>query len=232
MKAKNILKAAAISTLILFGTTNAAAHSNHDHSTLTHKWEFSNDIKNKIARSMDRGMAPGSVGLTKFEQNKMNHYGIKIGNKFRSTMSGNTLTVERTSMGIRILDVDKMMKMGTERTLPIQKLNEYSRISGGVTHHGHDHSRIPAEWTFGQKTHDRIFYRLHDEHPVASVGLSHFEQKLFDEYGIKVGQVLKTRVLGLPFTFERTSSGVAVHKTLEGESVAEVINGSSQNDRF
>ncbi len=232
MKAQNILKAAAISTLIFFGATNAAAHSNHDHSTVKYKWEFSNDIKNKIARSVDQRMSPGSVGLTKFEQKKMNHYGIKVGNKFRTIIGAHTLTVERTSMGIRILDVDKIMKASTERTLPIQRLNSVKRVSGGVAHHGHDHSRVPAEWTFGQATHDRIFYRLHDEHPVASVGLSKFEQKLFDEYGIKVGQVLNTRVLGLPFTFERTSSGVAVHKTLEGDSVAQLSEGSNSNDRF
>ncbi len=230
---KNIFKVGVISIGLLLGAQSAAAHSDHDHSMVPFKWEFSSDIKNKIDRSLVRPVSKGMIGLSKFEQKKLGHYGIEVGNTFRSMIDGNTLTVERTTTGLQILDVSPLARTSNEMTYPVHALAETVRTSASPSNHsGHDHSVLRVNWMFGKESHDIIFHRLHETHHRAFIGLSSFEQKMMEEYGIKAGNRLLTRILGMPFTMERTLSGVVVYQNDVQGDVAQFPMNSGERVRF
>ncbi len=79
-------------------------HIGHDHKLLSIEWIFGNATNSKIVKHMFEGKGTLSVGLTNLEQNLLNEYGIKTGNKFQLSISGHSFLVERTSSGLKILN--------------------------------------------------------------------------------------------------------------------------------
>jgi len=78
-------------------------HPGHDHRHLALAWVFDDAIKNKIHNNVFFGDASGAVGLAKREQKLLARYGIRVGNSFRAHVDGMTFTMQRTSLGLRIL---------------------------------------------------------------------------------------------------------------------------------
>ena len=68
---------------------------------------------------------------------------------------------------------------------------------------------LPYEWSFGDSTQNRIDGRL-DSKGVVFVGLNRFEQKLLNNYNIKVGNQFHTVINGQTTMAERTSGGLKV----------------------
>lgn len=81
------------------GDTN---HSGHDHAMTPYEWSFGESTQNRIADRLNSKKMV-FVGLTKFEQDLLNNYGIKIGNKFHTDINGQTTMAERTSGGLKIM---------------------------------------------------------------------------------------------------------------------------------
>lgn len=87
------------SSRISIGSDN---HSGHDHSLLPYEWSFGESTQNRIAARLDsKGMV--FVGLTKFEQNLLDNYNVKVGNQFHTVINGQTTMAERTSGGMKIM---------------------------------------------------------------------------------------------------------------------------------
>jgi hypothetical protein len=194
--------------LFLFANV-AAAHSEHDHSQLSLQWKFSKQAEVKIQA---RGTLQGNgyyIGLSSHEQNTMKHYGIRTGNIFTTQVDGVSAYVKRTSTGIQVMDMG-VSNVGMKEQLPIRALNWTSRVStGSANHSGHDHSMLPYEWSFGESTQNRIAQRLGSEE-VVFVGLTKFEQKLLNDYHIKVGNQFHTVINGQTTMAERTSGGLKI----------------------
>lgn len=79
-------------------------HPGHSHDLLQVEWIFRDTTNAKIVKHMFEGKGNLSLGLTKLEQNLLNEYGIKSGNKFQLSISGHNFLVERTSDGLIILN--------------------------------------------------------------------------------------------------------------------------------
>jgi hypothetical protein len=224
MKAKHIfLKTLAITTMTLLASGTALAHSSHDHSTASFNWEFSKKLNAKVERDLNSNNPTGTVGLNSFEQKKFNHYGIKVGNKFNSSIRNVDVTFERVSSGLRITDASILKYTAAKNIVPIRKISSISKVSGQVLSHlGHDHSRLPVEWVFGQTTNSKIVRHMYDGKGNLSVGLTLVEQKLLNEYDIKVGNKFHLSISGHSFLVERTSGGLNVINHVENDGVAKV----------
>jgi hypothetical protein len=210
MKTTKMIQTLTVATASLFLFANvAAAHSEHDHSQLSLQWKFSKQAEVKIQA---RGTLQGNgyyIGLSSHEQNTMKHYGIRTGNIFTTQVDGVSAYVKRTSTGIQVMDMG-VSNVGMKEQLPIRALNWTSRVStGSANHSGHDHSMLPYEWSFGESTQNRIAQRLGSEE-VVFVGLTKFEQKLLNDYHIKVGNQFHTVINGQTTMAERTSGGLKI----------------------
>jgi hypothetical protein len=100
MKEQLPIRPVSLSSLI--STGNAMNHAGHDHTVKPYEWSFGNTTQDRLAIRLGQEDVV-FVGLTKFEQDLLNNYDIKIGNKFHTVVKGQVLTAERTSGGMRIM---------------------------------------------------------------------------------------------------------------------------------
>ncbi len=191
----------------LFSTGLATAHSDHDNTRLDMQWKFSKKVESKIqARDTLEGNSY-YIGLSKHEQDVLNHYNIRLGHIFTTQVDGVIAQVKRTMAGIQVMDTG-FMDISMKEQLPIRPVNRMSLISThSMNHAGHDHAVKPYEWSFGNKTQDRLANRLGQE-DVVFVGLTKFEQDLLHNYDIKVGNKFHTVVIGQVLQAECTSGGL------------------------
>ena len=108
-----IFKTLAIAlTFITSGTV--FANTNNDKSIFPTKSQFSKNLHSKIDSNLSSTNPKKKFGLITFEQKKINHYGIEVGNNlssivenidviFEKTSSDLKITVERTSGGLIFL---------------------------------------------------------------------------------------------------------------------------------
>ena len=72
-------------------------HTRYNHDRLNVEWVSGDTTNAKIVKHMFDSKGELSVELTNLEQNLLNEYGIKSGNKFKLSISGHNFLVERTS---------------------------------------------------------------------------------------------------------------------------------------
>jgi hypothetical protein len=68
------------------------------------EWLFGEITNAKIVKHIFKGKGNLSLDLTNLEQNLLNEYGIKSGNKFQLSIPGHNFLVERTSSGLIIFN--------------------------------------------------------------------------------------------------------------------------------
>ncbi|MBT6718514.1 MAG: hypothetical protein HOB18_12870 [Nitrospina sp.] len=218
---RNILNTLAITAVTLFASGSALAHSNHDHSTASFNWEFSKKLNDKIERSLNADKPTGFIGMNPFEQRKFKHYGIKVGNKFNSTVRNVEVTFERTSAGLKITDASIIKFSSAKDIVPIKNVSIVSKVSlKKPSHIGHDHSRLPVEWVFGNATNTKIVKHMFEGKDNLLVGLTHLEQKLLNAYEIKVGNKFHLSISGHGFVVKRTSTGINILSHVENGELA------------
>ncbi len=83
-------------------STGDAQHSGHDHSMTSYMWAFGQTTQDRIAKRLNSNEAI-FVGLNKFEQDLLNNYNIKVGNRFHNVVNGQTTMAEHTSGGLKIM---------------------------------------------------------------------------------------------------------------------------------
>jgi hypothetical protein len=225
---RNILSSLAIAATMTLTSTAAMAHSAHDHSTVSYKWEMSKNLQSKIDRRLNSSNPTSLIGLNPFEQKKLENYDINVGSKFNTETSGIKFLMERTTAGMKIVNVSRTEKVSYTDQVPIKKVNIFSKPSMIYKSHvGHDHAFLPYEWTFGTRTQDKIVRGMFKNEVNVLVGLNAFEQSLLSEYGIKPGNTFRTTISGHQFLIERNSSGIKVVSHVEAQSVAMAPHSNS-----
>ena len=209
MKTSTTLKKTfAIAALISLTTAPVYAHSGHDRSNIPLKWNFAQNVQNKIASQYQNT----AVGLSKLDQKIFRDYGIRIGNIFKAYVNGQSLVIQRTSLGIQILDAKHYSNMAALPEIPIHKIHWASKIAMS-THPGHDHKTLPKAWTFSLKTADKIAVKATADQLPFSIGLSSHERNVMKAYDIRIGNTFQSRIAGHDLTVTLTSSGLTVQKT-------------------
>ena len=223
--AKTILSALVIVAVMTFNCTAVLAHSAHDHSMVSYKWALSKKLKAKIENRLNSTNPTSLIGLNYFEQKKLNHYDIKVGNKFNTEMRGINFLLQRTSAGMKIVDANRIGKVAYTDQVPIKKTNIFSNASmNHKTHMGHDHTNLPYEWTFSIATQDKIVKGMVRSSENVLIGLNAFELSLLKEYDIKTGNTFKTTIKNHQFLIEKTSAGIKVVNHFDIQSIAMAPN--------
>ena len=218
---KVIYKSLLVFSMVAIPSTLAFAHTSHDHSQLPYKWEFSENVKKKIERHINSTTPNGIVGLSRFEQRKLGSYGIKVGNKFSSSIGGVNALIERTTMGIRIIKAKIFNSINSELLIPIKSSMNISKVSLiKLDHSGHDHRVREIDWTFGMKTNDKIVKRAFSSEGGFLVGLNTFEQKLLDEYEINIGNRFYISISGHKLEATRTTAALKIDSVRINSGVA------------
>lgn len=218
---RNILSSLAIAVTMTLTSTAAMAHSVHDHSTVSYKWALSKKLQAKIDNRIDSANPTSLIGLNHFEQKKLEHYSINVGNKFNTETRGINFLMERTSAGMKIVGASRVGKVSYKGQVPIKKVNMFSKVSmNHQSHTGHDHAYLPYEWTFGLATQGKIVRGMVQNENNVLVGLNSFEQSLLREYDIRPGNTFQTTISGHQFLIEKTSSGVKVVSHVDVQNVA------------
>ena len=83
-------------------STGNEGHTGHNHSMTPYEWSFSASTQNRIADRLTSNETV-FVGLTKFEQDLLKNYDIKVGNQFHTVINGQTTVAERTSGGLKVM---------------------------------------------------------------------------------------------------------------------------------
>ena len=83
-------------------STGNTSHSGHDHTVTPYEWSFGESTQNRIAGRLNSNEVV-FVGLNKFEQDLLDNYNLKIGNRFHTVINGQTTMAERTSGGLKIM---------------------------------------------------------------------------------------------------------------------------------
>lgn len=98
-------------------STDGAGHSGHDHAMTPYEWSFGATTQDRIAERLNSNDVV-FVGLTTFEQDLLNNYNIKIGNRFHTVINGQTTMAERTSGGLKIMGLssNEVAQMNSSQT--------------------------------------------------------------------------------------------------------------------
>lgn len=221
MTTRDIIGSLAMVAVLTLSSNAAMAHSDHDHSTVPYKWAMSKDLQAKVDSRLDSTNPTSLIGLSPFEQKKLEHYDINVGNKFNTEARGINFLMKRTSAGMKIVDASRIGKVAYMGQVPIQETNMFSKVSmNHKSHPGHDHAVLPYEWTFGLATQDKIVRGMVQNEKDVLVGLNAFEQSLLREYDIRPGNTFQTTIQGHQFLIEKTSSGIKVINHVEAQNVA------------
>ena len=219
MRAKQTMfKTLAIASLTLIASGTVFAHSNHDHSMVPFKWQFSENLHSKIDRDLNSTRPIGAIGLNPFEQKKFNHYGVKVGNKFSSIVQNIDITFERTSAGLKVTDASIFNTTMNIEILPFKKFSNVSMQK--QFHPGHNHDLLQVEWIFRDTTNAKIVKHMFEGKGNLSLGLTNLEQSLLNEYGIKSGNKFQLSISGYNFLVKRTSGGLIILNHIENENLA------------
>jgi len=219
--AKTILSALVIVAVMTFNCTAVLAHSAHDHSMVSYKWALSKKLKAKIENRLNSTNPTSLIGLNYFQQKKLNHYDIKVGNKFNTEMRGINFLLQRTSAGMKIVDANRIDKVSYTDQVPIKKTNIFSNASmNHKSHVGHDHTNLPYEWTFSLATQDKLVKGMIRSEKELLIGLNAFELSLLKEYDIKTGNTFQTTIKDHQFLIEKTSAGIKVVNLVDVQNIA------------
>jgi hypothetical protein len=231
---KTIFKTLAIASLTLITSSTVFAHSNHDHSTVPLKWQFSENLHSKIKRNLNSTKPTGVIGLNPFEQKKFKHYGMKVGNKFSSIVQNIDITFERTSAGLKITNASIFNTTMDGEILRLKKVSDVSKVSmKKYFHPGHNHDRLQVEWVFGETTNAKIVKHMFEGKGNLSVGLTNLEQGLLNEYGIKSGNKFQLFISGHNFLAERTCGGLIIFNHIDQRNLAKAdLNKDTAKDNI
>ena len=160
---------------------------------------------------------------------ELQNYDIKVGNKFKTEMSGISFLVKRTSAGMSIVKANRASTVAYTDQVPIKKTNNFSKARMNQNSHaGHDHSYLRHEWTFSLVTQNKIAKAMIRGNKNILIGLNAFEQSILKEYEIKPGNTFHTKIKGQKFMIEKSSSGIKVISHTETQDIA-MANHNNEN---
>lgn len=217
-----ILASFLTASLIMTTASLALAHSGHEEERLPLVWVFNEKVNVKIQNEMNRDIGSGLIGLSHLEQRALDRYGIKVGHSFYTAINNMRALVERTSSGIKILE--GMTVVGSEVRWQAPVMEAYRAVPSSLrmdSHHGHHHNHLNLSWMFDEFVTVKIERHLQSGGMPLVVGLSATEQKMAENYGVKVGNSFITTLGGNEYLVKRVSTGMQVVKKIsDGGPVA------------
>jgi hypothetical protein len=94
MTRRDIISSIVMIVFLALTPQAAMAYSAHDHSTVSYKWVMSKNLQAKIDRRISPANNSSFIGLNHFEQKKLEHYDIKVGNRFNTDDKGINFLVD------------------------------------------------------------------------------------------------------------------------------------------
>ncbi|MCH7650985.1 MAG: hypothetical protein IIA63_07480 [Nitrospinae bacterium] len=164
-------------------------------------------VAEKINKSLARGEV--AVGLSRLEQRMLEKYGIAFGKSFITQVQDELWRVTRTSTGLRFEGSLGPLAAVNLQSLPM--IQTHYRIVP-VSVQGIDREdRLPyLAWVFDQDLQEKIQNRIFLKGVPSAIGLSRFQQKLLQRYGIQLGQSFRSSMAGRIVTIKRVSLGLQI----------------------
>lgn len=193
-------------TLLLAGCKDPS-YSGQSRTQISEGWMFDPVVAEKINKSLARGEV--AVGLSRLEQRMLEKYGITIGKSFITQVQDELWRVTRTSTGLRFEESLGPLAAVNLQSLPM--IQTHYRIVP-VSVQGIDREdRLPyLAWVFDQDLQEKIQNRIFLKGVPSAIGLSRFQQKLLQRYGIQLGQSFRSSMAGRIVTIKRVSLGLQI----------------------
>jgi len=218
MKNKNFkILAVVIAFALLLAGCKDPSYSSQSRSQLSEGWIFDPVVAEKINKSLARGEV--AVGLSRLEQRMLEKYGIGFGKSFITQVQDELWRVTRTSTGLRFEGSLGPLAAVNLQSLPM--IQTYFRVLP-VSVGGHEReNRVPnLAWVFDQALQNKIQNRIFLKGVPSAIGLSRFQQKILQRYGMQVGHSFRTNVAGRIFTVRRVSLGLQIQSLAEEKTTS------------
>jgi len=218
MKNKNFTFLAIIVafTLLLAGCKDPT-YSGQNSSQLSEVWIFDTVVAEKIHKNLARGEV--AVGLSRLEQRMLEKYGIGFGKTFITQVRGELWEVTRTSTGLRFEGSLGSLAAVNLQSLPM--IRTHYRVVPASIGGPERENRVPnLAWVFDQALQKKIQNRIYLKGVPSAIGLSRFQQKLLQRYGIQVGQSFRTSLAGRIITVRRVSLGLQIQSIAEEKATS------------
>ena len=204
---RSILLAVVIAFTLLLAGCKDPSYSGQSRTQLSEAWMFDPVVAEKIHKSLARGEV--AVGLSRLEQRMLEKYGIGFGKTFITQVQGELWRVTRTSTGLRFEGSVGPLAAVNLQSLPM--IQTHYRIVP-VSVQGIDREdRLPyLAWVFDQALQEKIQNRIFLKGVPSAIGLSRFQQKLLQRYGIQLGQSFRSSMAGRILTVKRVSLGLQI----------------------
>ena len=214
---RSILLAVVIAFTLLLAGCKDPSYSGQSSSQLSEAWMFDPVVAEKIHKSLARGEV--AVGLSRLEQRMLEKYGIQIGKSFITQVQDELWSVTRTSTGLRFEGSLGPLAAVNLQSLPM--IQSHYRIVP-VSVQGHDREdRLPyLVWVFNQALQNKIQNRILLKGAPSAIGLSRFQQKILQRYGVQVGHSFRTNVAGRIFTVRRVSLGLQIQSIAKDKTTS------------
>jgi len=96
--------------------------------------------------------------------------------------------------------------------------------SNAIAHSDHDHSFTGIKWEFTDQTNANIRGQMEKYPQTQSFGISRFENKIMDQYGLREGRTFNAKIDNKSFRFQRTTSGVKLVKRVDAEQAFNLVS--------
>ena len=193
-------------SLLLAGCKDPA-YFDHKVSRLTQGWKFDPVVMKKIHRSLARGEV--AVGLSRLEQKMLDQYGIGFGTAFFTQIKNEVWKMTRTSTGLRFDKSARLWAGAKLRSFPITPAR-FKVLPVAYRVAGRGKKAPDITWKFDKALQDKIQMRIILKGVPSAIGLSRFQQKILQRYGIQVGQSFQTTMAGRVLTIKRVSLGLRI----------------------
>ncbi len=199
-------------TLLLAGCKDPA-YSSKSSSQLSERWIFDPVVAEKIHKSLARGEV--AVGLSRLEQKMLEKYGIGYGKTFITQNQGELWSVTRTSTGLRFERPMGPLEAVNLQSFPMIRTH-YRVIPTSV-----GGPRVTnLAWVFDKALQNKIQNRIYLKGVPSAIGLSRFQQKLLQRYGIQVGQSFRSSMAGRILTIKRVSLGLQIQSIAKNKTTS------------
>ncbi len=214
---RSILLAVVIAFTLLLAGCKELTYSGQSSSQLSEGWMFDPVVAEKIHKNLARGEV--AVGLSRLEQRMLEKYGIGINKSFITQVNGELRSVTRTSTGLRFeRSVGPLAAVNLQSFPVIQTHYRVHPVS--VRGPDRDDMLPNLAWMFDKTLQEKIQNRIFLKGIPSEIGLSRFQQKLLQRYGIQVGQSFRTSVAGRVITVKRVSLGLQIKSFKNGNTTS------------
>lgn len=204
---RSILLAVVIAFTLLLAGCKELTYSGQSSSQLSKGWIFDPVVAEKIHKNLARGEV--AVGLSRLEQRILEKYGIGINKSFITQVNGELWSVTRTSTGLRF--ERPVGPLAAVNLLSFPVIQTHYRVHPVSVRGPERENRAPnLAWVFDQALQEKILNRIYLKGIPSEIGLSRFQQKLLQRYGIQVGQSFRTSVAGRIVKVKRVSLGLRI----------------------